>query len=129
MLSEYNPMPTLPTSDLERAKTFYEQTLGFSPGQEGPEGLLYTVGSARVLVYQSEYAGTNRATAMALSIPGGAFDSEVAALRAAGITFDTFDLPGEGSWDDGVASFGEGRAAWFHDPDGNIIAPLSSAMG
>jgi hypothetical protein len=48
------------------------------------------------------------------------FDSTTAALRAAGVAFDTFDAPGV-TWQDGVAHMGDYRAVWFRDPDGNVL--------
>ena len=53
-------------------------------------------------------------------VPGGQFDDEVAALRAHGLTFQTFELPGA-SWVDGVATSDGMKAVWFADPDGNIL--------
>ena len=55
--------------------------------------------------------------ARAAAVYGG----EVAALRAAGVTFQTFDLPGDATWTDGVLSDGSMKAAWFADPDGNVL--------
>jgi len=72
-------------------------------------------------VYPSAYAGTNKATGISFQLSADAFDSEVAALRAAGIQFQTFDLPGDATWDDGVLTDGTMSAAWFADPDGNVL--------
>ena len=121
MLADYTPFPTLAVADLERARGFYEGVLHLTPGDDMPEGVLYPAGSGSFFVYPSHFAGTNKATAMTFQVPPEAFDAEVAALRAQGVTFLTFDLPG-GSWEDGVASFeGQGKGAWFTDPDGNIL--------
>ena len=127
MLRDYDAFPTLPVSDLERAQAFYEGVLGFEPKEEYPGGVTYTAGGVRVFVYPSAFAGTNKGTAVGFEIPPEAFDAEVDALRAAGVTFQTFEMD-EITWDDGVATFsGEGesniqmRSVWFEDPDGNII--------
>lgn len=121
MLSDFTPMPTIPTADLDRARTFYEETLGLSPERvmEG-EGVLYRCGSSGFLLYPSQYAGTNQATAMAFQVEDGSFDTQVAGLREAGISFDTFEYEGV-AWVDGVAVSDSGKSLWFHDPDGNII--------
>lgn len=120
MLSEFAAVPVLAVTDLARARSFYEDTLGFSPGQEMPDGVLYRAGAVDVLVYQSSYAGTNQATAVSFDVPGDAFDGEVSDLRGRGLTFQTFEAEGL-SWTDGVAE-GQGmRAVWFADPDGNIL--------
>ena len=84
-----------------------------------PEAVLYVSGSSRVLVYRSEYAGTNQATA-ATWVAGDGFDDEIAALREKGVTFERYDLPGT-TLDGDVHVMGDMRAVWFKDPDGNIL--------
>ncbi|GEK23414.1 VOC family protein [Cellulomonas xylanilytica] len=121
MLADHAAMPVLAVTDLDRARAFYEGTLGFSSGPEVPEGVLYRTSNGGFLVYPSAYAGTNKATAISFQLSADAFDTEVAALRTAGIQFQTFDLPGEATWTDGVLSDGSMRAAWFTDPDGNVL--------
>ena len=120
MLADYSPVPTLGVSDLDKARGFYEGVLGFSPDGDVPDGVLYTAGSGQFLVYPSAYAGTNKATAVSFAVPAEAFDAEVAALRASGLVFQTFEVEGM-DWRDGVATMGQMRAVWFADPDGNII--------
>lgn len=84
------------------------------------EGVVYAAGTGAFFVYQSGFAGTNQATAMAFQVPEEKFDAEIAALRTKGIEFRTFEAEGL-TWDDGVATWGESRAAWFADPDGTIL--------
>jgi catechol 2,3-dioxygenase-like lactoylglutathione lyase family enzyme len=124
MLSDHLAMPCLAVRDLDRARQFYEETLGFRvrevPGMDDAVGVVYATKDGGMLVYPSEFAGTNKATAVSFSIPDDAFDAEVAALRDAGVTFQTFDLP-SGTWTDGVLVDGPMRAAWFADPDGNVL--------
>lgn len=121
MLSDYMPIATIPTADLDRARAFYEGTLGIGVGDaEFGGGVRYTAGDGGFLLYPSEFAGTNRATAMAFQIDFDGFDAEVARLRAGGVSFDTFEWEGV-AWEDGVAVMEGGKAAWFRDPDGNII--------
>ncbi|MCU0284031.1 MAG: VOC family protein [Candidatus Nanopelagicales bacterium] len=121
MLSTYTPIATVPTADLGRARTFYEQTLGLAgAGQDVAEGVRYTCGASGFLLYQSQYAGTNQATTMTFLVDDGGFDAEVARLRDAGITFDTFEMEGL-DWVEGVATMDGGRSVWFRDPDGNIL--------
>lgn len=121
MLSDHAAIPVLAVTDMERARAFYEGTLGFSSAGDVPDGLLYRTSNGGFLVYPSAYAGTNKATAISFQLSGDAFDSEVAALRAAGVELQTFDLPGDATWTDGVLSDGAMRAAWFADPDGNVL--------
>lgn len=121
MLSTYSPVPTLAVKDLAAARSFYEGTLGFAPGREESGGIVYTAGSGQFLVYESSYAGTNKATAMAFEAPAADFDTEVQQLRDKGVQFQTFEMEGI-EWDGEVATFGEGRGVWFNDPDGNILS-------
>lgn len=107
-------------TDLARARGYYEGVLGFAPGPDTAGGVMYAAGGSSFLVYPSSYAGTNKATAMSFQIPADAFDAEVAALRERGVELQTFDAEGL-TWDDGVATFGGTRSAWFEDPDGNIL--------
>ena len=128
MLSELTPVPTLPTADLAKARRFYEDTLGLTPQSEIMGGVMYECGSGTIFVYESTYAGTNKATAVSFNVATAEFDQEIAALRDKGVTFQTFE--GEGlDWNDGVASMGDAmKAVWFTDPDGNIINVAAGEM-
>jgi catechol 2,3-dioxygenase-like lactoylglutathione lyase family enzyme len=128
MLSSYAPVATLATSDLTRARSFYQDTLGFTVQRDGMGGVSYTCGGGNLFVYESSYAGTNKATSVTFEVPTSEFDGEVDALRAKGIEFMTFDFEGA-EWKDGVASMGsELRAVWFTDPDGNILNVSAGEM-
>ncbi|MBK6763983.1 MAG: VOC family protein [Micrococcales bacterium] len=120
MLSDHTPTPTLPTADPERSRAFYEGVLGFTPGEDAVGGLFYPSGDSSFFVYPSAYAGTNKATALSFELPADAFDEVVASLRAAGVSFDTFEAE-ELTWNDGVAEMDDMRSVWFSDPDGNIL--------
>jgi catechol 2,3-dioxygenase-like lactoylglutathione lyase family enzyme len=122
MLSDHTPVTTLGTADLSKARDFYEGTLGLTMQREGPGGIFYRCGTGEVFVYESQFAGTNKATAVSFDVPEAAFDDEVRALRDKGIRFLTFEADGMAWSDDGVAMMGESmRAVWFTDPDGNIL--------
>jgi catechol 2,3-dioxygenase-like lactoylglutathione lyase family enzyme len=121
MLSQYNPVATLPTKDLSAARKFYEGTLGFTLENEGMGGIYYRCGDGALFVYESQYAGTNKATALSFEVPDSSFQAEVDSLRQRGVDFQTFEMEGM-EWTDGVASMGESmQAVWFADPDGNIL--------
>jgi catechol 2,3-dioxygenase-like lactoylglutathione lyase family enzyme len=128
MLSQFTPVATLPTTDLSRARSFYEGTLGLSSDREGFGGIYYTCGDAALFVYESSYAGTNKATAVSFEVPTSAFQDEVDALRARGVDFVTFEAEGM-TWSEGVAAMGESvQSVWFNDPDGNIINVSTGEM-
>ena len=122
MIGDHTPVPTLGVKDLGTAREFYEGTLGLAAGPEMPGGVSYTAGSSGIFVYESEFAGTNKATAVMFEVPDGDFDTQIADLRSKGVEFRTYDLP-ETQWEDGVASMMDGsfRAVWFQDPDGNRL--------
>lgn len=121
MLSDHTPTPTLAVKDLAAARGFYEEVLGLSVREENEGGVLYTAGSGTVFVYPSEFAGTNQATAATWLLPSDAFDAELATLREKGVGLQTFEAEYV-TWDDDVASMPDGsRAAWFADPDGNVL--------
>ncbi|GAA4715231.1 VOC family protein [Phytohabitans rumicis] len=120
MLSDSTPIATLPTKDMAGARKFYEGTLGLAPTQEVPGGIMYRCGTGNLFVYQSEYAGTNQATAVTFTVSDDDFDTEVDALRKKGITFQTFEYEGMEWKDDVMVSEGM-KAVWFSDPDGNIL--------
>jgi catechol 2,3-dioxygenase-like lactoylglutathione lyase family enzyme len=128
MLSDHAGMPVLAVTDMERARAFYEGTLGFASVGDVPEGVVYGTANGGMLVYVSAYAGTNKATGISFQVAQDALAGEIAALRAAGVTFQTFDLPAEaGTWADGVLSGGGMTAVWFADPDGNVLNVESHA--
>jgi catechol 2,3-dioxygenase-like lactoylglutathione lyase family enzyme len=123
MIGDHTPFTTLGVSDLQRARDFYEGTLGFAPGTEMmDQGITYRSGSGGFFVYLSEFAGSNKATAMMFELPDDEFDEAVDSLRSKGVTFSTFEAEGM-EFTDGVASMGDGafRSVWFEDPDGNIL--------
>lgn len=114
---------TLPASDLDRAKNWYADKLGLKPSEEGDVGAYYDVGSSRFLLYPSQFAGTNQATAASFEVDD--IEAAVAELRQNGVTFEEYDIPGVKT-ENGIATFeAMGRtvqSAWFKDSEGNILA-------
>ena len=128
MLGDKDAAATLAVRDLERARDFYESTLGLTPVQETPGAVLYRSGNSTVLVYPSQYAGTNEATAASWSV-GEDFDSIVEALRTKGVTFERYDdLPDTTREGDVHVSEDGFKAVWFKDPDGNILNLVNATM-
>ena len=124
MLANQNVMASIAVKDIEVARKFYGDTLGLQALSTDQEGVLtYQSGSALVVVYVSQYAGTNKATSAAWSV-GDEFDSIMQALKAKGVTFEHYDLPGLSLQGDAHVA-GDFKAAWFKDPDGNILHVLN----
>jgi catechol 2,3-dioxygenase-like lactoylglutathione lyase family enzyme len=112
---------TVAVRDLEVAKRFYEGTLGLRlVHAEGSEALTYETGTSKILVYRSQYAGTNKATAATWEV-GDDIEKVAQALRARGVAFEHYDMPGMTLKGDVHVADGM-KAAWFKDPDGNIHA-------
>jgi catechol 2,3-dioxygenase-like lactoylglutathione lyase family enzyme len=124
MLGSKDAAANIAVKDLAKARKFYEGTLGLKPvGTEGEEVVAYRSGSSTILVYHSQYAGTNKATAMTWTA-GKELDGIVGALKGKGVKFEHYDMPGMKREGD-VHVAGDMRAAWFKDPDGNILSIVS----
>jgi predicted enzyme related to lactoylglutathione lyase len=117
---------TLPVSDLARAKAFYRDALGLEPFEEQPDGSArYRVGETMFMLYPSEFAGTNRATAMGLQVED--IDAAAAELRSRGVEFQDLAF-GDVRTVDGILTLPSGtRGGWFSDTEGNIIGVFQDA--
>ncbi len=123
MLGDRDVMATVAVTSLKRARPFYEETLGLKVADESQSehGVMgFNAGGATVLVYESEFAGTNKATVLTWAV-GEAFDAVIAALKDKGVPFQTYDMDGMDR-DGPVHRMGEMKVAWFTDPDGNILS-------
>ena len=119
MLGTADATPMIAVKDLDRARTFYEETLGLQQVDDFGEGFMLKSGDTKVTVYRSEFAGTNKATALTFDVED--IEGEVNELKGKGISFEHYDLPGlERDGDLYVAQ--EMKTAWFKDPDGNILS-------
>jgi catechol 2,3-dioxygenase-like lactoylglutathione lyase family enzyme len=120
MLGKADATPMIPVKDLDRARTFYEGTLGLTTKNEmGGEVLRMESGDTEINVYHSEFAGTNKATALTFEVDDA--EKEVADLKEKGIFFEHYDLPGLTRQGDLYVAEGF-KTAWFKDPDGNILS-------
>ena len=119
MLSQLEAAAVLPAKDLRRAKSFYKDKLGREPAEEREGELRYrTPAGAAVLMYETENAGTAKNTALLWVTPD--VQAEVARLREAGVVFEEYDMPGLKT-ENGIATTGGEKAAWFKDSEGNIL--------
>jgi catechol 2,3-dioxygenase-like lactoylglutathione lyase family enzyme len=127
MLKRSDVAARLPAQDLERAKAFYADKLGLTPSEERPGGLRYECRSGAFSLFESAGAPSGGHTQMAWEVDD--IESTVAELRARGVVFEEYDLPGIKTFD-GMAEvagnypsrggIGE-RAAWFRDSEGNLL--------
>lgn len=120
LLSSARINATVAVKDLEKAKEFYTKTLGLEILLDEPEGVEFQCGAGTVLgVYPSSFAGTAQNTVAQWFVDD--VEKVVEDLRGRGVTFEDYDMPGLKT-ENGIASLGEYRVAWFKDPDGNILA-------
>lgn len=110
----------IPVKDVARARKFYEEKLGFVPKRAESDGVVYEFGEhTECFLYPTPNAGTSRASQAFWQVDD--VEREVAELRARGVTFEEYDTP-EMKTVDGIATSDGTKAAWFKDPDGNIMA-------
>ena len=109
---------TIPVGDLVRARAFYEEILGLAHVAASEAGILLQAGGGRILLYRSA------APAPAHTLAGFEVDSLepiMASLKARGVRFEDYDVPGLKTVDQ-VAWIGPERAAWFRDSEGNVLS-------
>ena len=124
MLAGKEAIATVAVKDISRAKRFYEETLGLRLTQDQEsEALTYESGGSKLLVYRSQYAGSNQATAATWTI-GNDMEKVVQSLKGKGVKFEHYDMPGMTLKGDIHVADGF-KVAWFKDPDGNIHALVS----
>ena len=119
MLGKADATPMIPVTDLDRARQFYEDKLGLTTKEEWGEGVTMESGDTRINVYRSQFAGTNKATALNFDVDDA--EKEVSELKDKGIFFEHYDLPGLKRQGDLYVAEGI-KTAWFKDPDGNILS-------
>lgn len=124
MLGNKDAIATIAVKDLQAAARFYAETLGLKNEGSGDQSaaIMYTSGKTKVLVYQSEFAGSNKATAANWAV-GADLESVVQGLVKKGVKFERYDMPGVTRQGD-VHDAGGQKIAWFKDPDGNTLALL-----
>jgi catechol 2,3-dioxygenase-like lactoylglutathione lyase family enzyme len=125
MLGKSDPTPMIAVKNVGRARAFYDDTLGLEAVDAmGDEMVTMKSGETELSVYRSEFAGTNKATA--LTFPVDDIATEVRELKAKGVMFEHSDMAGLTR--DGDVYSGEGmKTAWFKDPDGNILSLFEGA--
>jgi catechol 2,3-dioxygenase-like lactoylglutathione lyase family enzyme len=120
MLHDADAVANLAVKDLEVSRKFYRDTLGLQQvGSEGEELLVFRSGKSLLNVYRSRFAGTNQATAVTWDV-GGELEEVVRTLKAKGIGFEHYNMPGQRLEGD-VHVFDGMKVTWFKDPDGNIL--------
>ena len=122
MLTNSSVRPTIPVVDLERAKRFYETTLGLksvSATSDNTMGIaIFECGNGtKIELYQR---GPSKADHTVATFEVSDVEEEVNALRGKKVTFEEYDMS-EIKTHNGIATQGSVKAAWFKDSEGNIL--------
>ena len=119
MLANHPMSPTLPATNLERAKRFYAEKLGLTAESETPDAVTYRCGAATsFILFPSEGTASGTHTQAAWVIDD--LETEVASLKARGVVFEEYDLP-ELRTVNSIATTGPVKAAWLKDSEGNLL--------
>jgi catechol 2,3-dioxygenase-like lactoylglutathione lyase family enzyme len=109
----------LPVKDMARARRFYEDGLGLSAGAGKPDGkFVYRIGATEIALFPR--AEGTKATHTALSFRVADIAAAIRSLESRGVVFADYDLPGMKTVDH-VCVLGAEKAAWFNDPEGNVL--------
>lgn len=120
MLQDFPMYSYIPARDVPRARRFYEGKLGLKPKEETAGGVVYEfAGGTACFLYPTPNAGTSQASQAFWQVDD--VDRLIVALKARGVVFEEYDMPGERS-PAGAITDGGAKAAWFKDSEGNILA-------
>src|SRR5689334_16323833 len=125
-LSNAHVVTKLPAQDLERARAFYRDKLGLEPVEERSGGLRYVCGPTEFHLFSSSGKPSGQSTQIGFEVED--LEATLADLRARGVVFERFDMPGFGASSDTIAapdnypSKGTGElGAFLYDSEGNLI--------
>jgi predicted enzyme related to lactoylglutathione lyase len=120
MLSNAPIRAYIPATDVARARRFYEEKIGLTPKEDYAGGVIYECGGAEVFLYPTSNAGTSKASQAFWQVKD--VDAEVTELKARGVVFEEYDMPGEVAMKNSISTGGGASTAWFKDTEGNILA-------
>lgn len=117
MLKDKDSAAIVAVRDMARAMEFYGSVLGLEKVSGQDQVAEYRTGNTALIVYVSDFAGTNRANAVVWGV-GEEMDDIVRTLRGKGVAFERYEGM---DYADGIHRDGDFKMAWFKDPDGNIL--------
>lgn len=128
MLTKSEVHANIPAADLKRARAFYTETLMLTPAEENEYTIKFpTPSGSWFQIYETSFAGTGKHTVAQWDVAD--IEDEVRQLKARGVVFEEYDMPGV-EWKDSVATIpGVGRTAWFLDSEGNVMCLDQRATG
>lgn len=121
MIDEHAAYAALPAQDMDRARAFWEGTVGVKVRRVMPGGILYdTAGGSGFFIFSSHGSASGSHTQVSFWVTD--IEKEVALLQERGVEFEEYDLPALKTVD-GIAEMGDGAglAAWFKDSEGNLV--------
>jgi predicted enzyme related to lactoylglutathione lyase len=120
MLTKAMTTTMLPVSDMNRAARFYGDTLGLHLRTTAVDGSrVFDAGNGDAIgLLQSEAGAQSTRTVLTFEVTD--IRGEIRDLERHGVTFADYDLPNLKTVDH-VAEMGNEKAAWFSDPEGNIL--------
>ena len=122
-LSSYMVRPSVVVSDIARAAEFYEGKLGLRPAEaQSDESRIYACGAGTSLHIYESPVPSGRASATLATWYVADLEEVVDELGSNGVTFERYDDPALKADEKGIHQLGDGRVAWFSDPDGNTFA-------
>jgi catechol 2,3-dioxygenase-like lactoylglutathione lyase family enzyme len=111
-------VPTIPVSDLDRAREFYRDTLGLSLLWENPASIRFGCGNGSELSVFRRPSTETEHTLAHFEVTD--IEATVRELEGKGVRFiDYAEGPLQTSGH--IARIGPARGAWFRDPDGNHL--------
>jgi len=118
-LSQTQVTCMLPVKDLARARRFYEQQLGLAAGAAKPDGkFVYHCGGTEIALFPKAEGTSAKHTALSFKVDDIA--RAIAELKGRGVRFADYDFP-DFKTVEHVCVLGSEKAAWFEDPEGNIL--------
>jgi predicted enzyme related to lactoylglutathione lyase len=126
MLSRSPIRAYIPATNVARARKFYEELVGLTPKEDYAGGVIYECGGNEMFLYPTANAGTSKASQAYWEVDD--VEAEVAELKARGMVFEDYDLPGM-TMRNSIAVGGGAKTAWFKDTEGNILAISERLLG
>ena len=117
MLTNKDCSAIVAVRDIAKAQAFYGGVLGLQVEAADDNLLTFRTGETRLVVYRSDFAGTNQANAVVWGV-GEELEAITADLAAKGVRFEHY--PGMDRHGD-IHYAGAFGMVWFKDPDGNIL--------
>jgi len=110
----------IPSSNLDRTKDFYVNKLGLAFLDLPMPGVMGFVAGKDTRIYAYERSATHAEHTLAVFNVND-LESQVEELSKKGVIFEHYDSPQLKTDGKGIVTRGSFKAAWFKDPDGNIL--------